>query len=70
MRKVGIDTELEVEVEVVVKLEVEKVVAFSSLFIRWQRAFADEIVRQPVQSSVFDQPGSVIEVQAEEEPDS
>lgn len=70
MQKTEVNTETKTEVEVVVRLEVEKVVSFSSLFIRWQRTFLDRVVRQPVQPSVFDLPESVVEVHAEEETNS
>ena len=70
MQETEANTQAKTEIEVVVELEVEKVVSFSSLFIRWQRTFLDCVVRQPVQPSVFDLPESVVEVHAEEETNS
>ena len=53
------------KVEVVVEVEVEEVLSYSSIFITWQRAMIGYVAHGFIRGSVFDRPESVVEVQVE-----
>ena len=55
----------EVDIEVVVKLQVEEVDSYSSIFVKWQRTNIGYVVRGSIRKSVFDNPESIIEIQGE-----